>query len=98
MPRIKFAPAGVQRLWRSLHLYTVIVNAQPNPPSAPSIVVVIQPTCTVATGRITVNAPSGLLYSLDSGPYEVYPLGGYVVTAGAHSIMKENVTVEDPNR
>lgn len=45
----------------------VTINAQPQTPSAPATTVV-QPTCTVATGTITVTAPvSGVTYSFDNG-------------------------------
>jgi uncharacterized protein (UPF0218 family) len=49
---------------------TTSINAQPNTPAQPTLSVT-QPTCTVATGTITVTAPlgSGLTYS-DSGAYQ----------------------------
>ncbi len=68
----------------------IIVNAQPATPSAPTINIV-QPTCTVATGTITItSSTTGLTFSLDGGAYAVYPSGGYIVSAGAHTLTAQN--------
>ncbi|MFN8264743.1 MAG: gliding motility-associated C-terminal domain-containing protein [Chitinophagaceae bacterium] len=47
------------------------VNAQPATPVAPTVSVTAQPTCTVATGTITITAPTGagLTYSIDGTTY-----------------------------
>ena len=67
----------------------VIINPQPTTPSAP-IVTLIDPTCTVATGTITVTAPAeaGMTFSIDGSNFinttgvftNVLP-GTYIVTA-----------------
>ena len=52
---------------------TVTVNAQPNPPSAPSASVTVQPTCAVALGTIVVSSPAagtGFTYSIDGTNYQ----------------------------
>src|SRR5207253_2992421 len=66
----------------------VTVNAQPPTPSTP-VVNVTQPTCTIATGTITVTSPvgAGLNYSIDginysntTGVFINVPSGNYTVT------------------
>ncbi|HEX2922122.1 MAG TPA: hypothetical protein VHO50_13245, partial [Bacteroidales bacterium] len=47
---------------------SVVVNAAPETPAAPVVSVTAQPTCTVATGTITVTSPvpaAGITYSID---------------------------------
>lgn len=48
----------------------VILNPQPSGPAAPTVTL-SQPTCTVATGTITVNSPvgAGYSYSIDNTNY-----------------------------
>ncbi len=48
-----------------------VINAQPSTPAAP-VVSIIQPTCTVATGTITVTSPTGagLTYSINGTTYQ----------------------------
>ena len=50
---------------------SVIVNAQPLPPSVPTASATTQPTCSVATGKITITAPTGtgMTYSIDGSTY-----------------------------
>ena len=50
---------------------SVTVNAQPSTPATPTASVTTQPTCAVATGTITVTAPTGagLGYSIDGVDY-----------------------------
>ncbi len=68
----------------------IIINAQPATPAAP-LVSVVHPTCTVATGTITVTSTTaGLTFSLDGGAYAAYPVGGYVVPAGIHTLSVQN--------
>jgi len=70
----------------------ITVNAQPPTPAAPTTTV-IHPTCTVATGTITItSATAGLTFSLDGGAYAVYPAGGYLVSAGAHTLTAQNTS------
>ena len=62
----------------------------PTAPAAPTLDVV-DPTCTVATGTITItSATAGLTFSLDGGAYAAYPAGGYIVASGAHTITAQN--------
>ncbi|HQK68830.1 MAG TPA: gliding motility-associated C-terminal domain-containing protein [Bacteroidales bacterium] len=51
-------------------LTNVTINAQPLTPSAP-VVTLIQPSCTSATGTITINSPTGvgMTYSIDGVTY-----------------------------
>ncbi len=68
----------------------VIIMPVAGTPTAPAVNVV-QPTCTVATGTITVtSSTTGLIFSLDGGPYTVYPPSGYIVLPGAHTITAQN--------
>jgi large repetitive protein len=70
----------------------ITVNTQPPTPVAPTVSI-IQPTCTLATGAITVTSVTGgLIFSLDAGAYAVYPAGGYVVSAGAHTLTAQNTS------
>ncbi len=50
---------------------TKVINAVPTAPAAPTVTNV-QPTCTVATGSITVTVPTGngLTYSIDGTTYQ----------------------------
>lgn len=73
------------------------INAQPASPTAP-VVSLQQPGCTVATGIIMVtSATAGFTFSLDGGPFEPYPAGGYVVAAGTHFIAVQNSSGCAPN-
>src|SRR4029434_288742 len=66
------------------------VNAAPATPAAPTLNVV-DPTCAVPTGTITISsATAGLTFSLDGGAYAAYPAGGYTVGAGPHTITAQN--------
>lgn len=47
----------------------IIMNAQPATPAAPAATAT-QPTCTVATGSITVTTTAGLTYSIDGTTYQ----------------------------
>ena len=66
---------------------SVVINAQPSTPAAPSASVTVQPTCAVATGTIVVSAPAGAEYSVDgvnyqaSGTFAGLGAGTYNVTA-----------------
>src|SRR5213075_3574408 len=66
------------------------VAAAPVAPTAPTLNVV-DPTCAVATGTITItSATAGLTFSIDGGAYAAYPAGGYTVGAGPHTISAQN--------
>ncbi len=73
------------------------INTQPASPAAPAVSVT-QPTCTVATGTITVtSATTGLDFSLDGAAFAPYPTGGYTTTAGIHSLAVQNNSGCTPN-
>jgi len=67
-----------------------IINVQPATPATPAASATLQPTCSVATGTITVTAPTetGMTYSIDgstyintSGIFTSVSSGTYTVTA-----------------
>ena len=69
---------------------SVTINAQPLTPAAPTASATLQPTCAVATGTITVTAPTGtgMTYSIDgstytntTGIFTLVAVGNYTVTA-----------------
>ena len=65
------------------------MNAQPPTPVAPTVAVA-QPTCTVATGQITVTSSTvGMLFSLNGGAYVAYPVGGWTVAAGSNNTVSQ---------
>ena len=69
----------------------ITIAPQPATPTAPTFTQV-DPTCTVATGTITVtSATAGLTFSLDAGPFAAYPAGGYTgVASGPHTLTAQN--------
>ncbi len=72
---------------------TVTVTAQPATPAAPTASVTAQPTCTVATGTITVSsATTGLTFSIDSINYTNTTGIFSSVTAGSYSITSRNTS------
>ena len=70
----------------------VTINAQPAPPAV-ATTTLVQPTCAVATGTITVTAPLGatLQYSLDGGTYQA-GVTFNTVAAGPHTITTSSTT------
>jgi len=69
---------------------SVTINDQPLAPATPTASAILQPTCGVTTGTITVTAPtgSGMTYSINgttytnsNGIYTLVPAGIYSVTA-----------------
>lgn len=62
-------------------------------PAEPTLTI-IQPSCTIATGSITVtSSTSGINFSLDGGPFAPYPSVGYAgLTPGLHSLVAQNVS------
>jgi plastocyanin len=67
----------------------VVINKQPATPAAPAASVTLQPTCTVATGTITVSSTTtALSFSIDgstfsntTGIFTMVAVGNYSVTA-----------------
>lgn len=75
----------------------IIINAQPASPSAPTVTVT-QPTCTLATGSIVVTSnTTGVSFSLDGAAFVSYPVGGFVVAAGVHTLAIQNGSGCAPN-
>ncbi|MCP9768870.1 hypothetical protein EGI22_13185, partial [Lacihabitans sp. LS3-19] len=86
-----------------------VILPQPNSPTKP-ILATIQPTCTVATGKITVSAPTGvgMSYSLDglsftntTGIFNNLAAGNYTVwvknNSGCISDTSKAVILPQPN-
>jgi hypothetical protein len=72
---------------------TVIINAQPATPASPSVSLV-QPTCAVATGTITVTAPigTGIAYSIDGSSYTNASGIFTSVSSGTYTVTAKNAT------
>src|SRR6202008_266025 len=52
---------------------------------------VVDPTCAVPPGTITItSATAGLTFSIDGGAYAAYPAGGYTVGSGLHTVSAQN--------
>ncbi|WP_375448141.1 beta strand repeat-containing protein [uncultured Fibrella sp.] len=70
---------------------SVTVNAQPSTPVAPTVSV-LQPSCILATGTITVTAPTGagLTYSLDGATYVNTTSSFSGVAPGVYSVTVRN--------
>ncbi|MFT3981256.1 MAG: gliding motility-associated C-terminal domain-containing protein [Ferruginibacter sp.] len=69
---------------------SVTINAAPTAPAAPTATVTAQPTCTVATGTITITAPTGagLQYSV-GGAYQSSPTFTGL-TPGSYNVTVQN--------
>ncbi len=63
------------------------VTVTVNPLATTPVVNVTQPTCAVATGTLTITSPvgSGILYSLDGGPFQPTPVYSGVAP-GPHTV------------
>jgi gliding motility-associated-like protein len=48
----------------------ITINAIPTPPIAPTTLSVVQPTCSVMSGTIVINAQIGVQYSLNGASYQ----------------------------
>ena len=68
---------------------SVTINAQPATPSVPTVNLV-QPTCNVATGTITVTAPTGLSYSIDGSNYTNTTGIFSTVATGTYTVYAKN--------
>ncbi|SFQ46729.1 hypothetical protein SAMN04515674_1211, partial [Pseudarcicella hirudinis] len=79
---------------------TVVINSQPATPDSVKATV-IQPTCNVATGSITVTSPTGtgLTYSLDGRTYQSSPTfsglasGTYNITVSNGTCTSSSISV-----
>ena len=67
---------------------TVTINALPTAPT----IAVVQPTCTLATGTITVTAPTGMNYSIDGSTYTNTSGIFTSVAAGSYSVTAKNAS------
>jgi len=66
------------------------INAQPPTPVAPTVTL-IQPTCTLATGTITVTAPTGTGMTIASmAPITSQALSLAVVATGTYTVTVKN--------
>jgi hypothetical protein len=70
----------------------ITINTVLGAPLAPTVNIT-QPTCTVSTGSFIITAPdTNLLYSLDGGAFNAYPVGGYPgIVAGTHSLIAKQI-------
>jgi gliding motility-associated-like protein len=66
----------------------ITINPQPGTPAAPTLTPT-HPTCTLATGTITITAVTGETYSLDLGPYSAILIYAGLA-AGPHSVIAKN--------
>ncbi|MFP9118972.1 T9SS type A sorting domain-containing protein, partial [Flavobacterium sp. RNTU_13] len=67
---------------------SVTINAAPAAPTAPTATLV-QPTCSVATGSITITAPTGVTYSIDGINYQASATFT-ALAAGTYSVTAKN--------
>jgi gliding motility-associated-like protein len=69
------------------------VDAVPAQPDAPTVTVTSQPSCSVATGKVTItSATSGFEFSIDNGAFATYPASGYDLTSGPHNIRAKRTS------
>lgn len=71
---------------------SVNINAVAGAPISPTTLV-IQPSCTLGTGSISISSSTnGLTFSLDGGVYAAYPAAGFVsIAPGNHTIIAKNI-------
>ncbi|HZI52801.1 MAG TPA: hypothetical protein VFD56_03825, partial [Chitinophagaceae bacterium] len=69
----------------------ITIPSQPTKPAAPTLDKV-DPTCTVATGCVTVtSSTTGLTFSIDGGGFAAYPAGGWCGLApGEHCVRAKS--------
>jgi hypothetical protein len=70
---------------------SVTINAQPATPAAPTTILT-QPTCIVATGTITISAPTGIdmTYSIDGSTYTNTTGTFTSVVAGSYNVTAKS--------
>ncbi|MFE3867392.1 T9SS sorting signal type C domain-containing protein [Flavobacterium sp. LS2P90] len=67
---------------------TVVINSLPSPPT----VTITQPTCTVATGSISITAVSGETYSFDGGAYSGTLVYSSFAQGSSHTVSSRNAS------
>jgi hypothetical protein len=70
---------------------TVTINAAPGAPTLGKT----DPTCTVATGCVTVtSSTAGLTFSIDGGAFAAYPAGGWcgLAAGSTHKVRAQNAS------
>jgi hypothetical protein len=70
----------------------ITLNTVLGAPLAPTVSIT-QPSCTVSTGSIIITTlDSNLLYSIDGGAFNAYPVGGYTgMVPGNHSLIAQQI-------
>jgi hypothetical protein len=73
---------------------SVTINEQPETPAAPIASATLQPNCSVATGTITVTAPtgSGITYSINDSSYTNTTGIFNSLVAGTYSVTAKNAS------
>ncbi|SDX63067.1 hypothetical protein, partial [Flavobacterium degerlachei] len=72
---------------------SITINARPTAPAAPTASATTQPTCAVATGTVTISAPTGadFQYNVDGGTYQSsVTFSG--LTAGSHAFTTRRIS------
>ena len=67
----------------------ITLNAQPATPAIPALTAT-QPTCTVATGTVTITGLPGLTYSFDGGAYSATLVYSGLTAGSAHTVTAQN--------
>ncbi|HOZ75954.1 MAG TPA: Ig-like domain-containing protein, partial [Flavobacterium sp.] len=68
---------------------TVTLNTQPATPAAPTLTAT-HPTCTLATGSVTITAVAGETYSFDSGAYSATLVYSGLAAGSSHTVTAQN--------
>lgn len=73
---------------------TAVINPVPQPPAAPVIGNIIQPTCTLPTGSIQISSPTGagLEYSINGTNYQVSPVFSSIAPGNYTAVVVNKVT------
>jgi len=67
----------------------ITLNAQPPTPASP-IVAPTQPTCSVATGTVTITAVAGNTFSFDGGAYSGTLVYSGLAAGSSHTVFAQN--------
>ncbi|MBS4064552.1 MAG: gliding motility-associated C-terminal domain-containing protein [Chitinophagaceae bacterium] len=73
---------------------TAVINPVPQPPAAPVIGNIIQPTCSLPAGSIQISSPSGadLRYSIDGANFQTSPNFTGIAPGNHNAVVLNNVT------